>query len=60
MKKLKVRLDAFSDAVIAIILTIMVLDLTPVMKDNWANYLVLCKELGVYLISYAFVANMWY
>ncbi|ARY92773.1 MULTISPECIES: TMEM175 family protein [Lacticaseibacillus] len=60
MKKLKVRLDAFSDAVIAIILTIMVLDLTPVMKDDWANYLVLCKELGVYLISYAFVANMWY
>ncbi|ERL65028.1 TMEM175 family protein [Schleiferilactobacillus shenzhenensis] len=60
MKKLKLRLDAFSDAVIAIILTIMVLDLTPVMKDNWTNYLMLAKEIGVYFISFALVANMWY
>lgn len=60
LKKLKVRLDAFSDAVIAIILTIMVLDLTPVMKDNWTNYLMLAKEIGVYFISFALVANMWY
>jgi uncharacterized membrane protein len=60
MKKLKTRLDAFSDAVIAIILTIMVLDLTPVLKDSAADYLLLSKEIGVYIISFAFVANMWY
>lgn len=60
MKKLKVRLDAFSDAVIAIILTIMVLDLTPVLRDNLNDYLLLSKEIGVYIISFAFVANMWY
>lgn len=60
MKKLKARLDAFSDAVIAIILTIMVLDLTPVLKDNISDYLTLAKEIGVYIISFAFVANNWY
>lgn len=53
-------MDAFSDAVIAIILTIMVLDLTPVLKDNLTDYLLLSKEIGVYIISFAFVANMWY
>lgn len=60
MKKLKTRLDAFSDAVIAIILTIMVLDLTPVLKDNINDYVMLGKEIGVYIISFAFVANNWY
>lgn len=60
MQQLKVRLDAFSDAVIAIILTIMVLDLTPVLKDNMSDYLLLTKEIGVYIISFAFVANNWY
>lgn len=60
MRKLKVRLDAFSDAVIAIILTIMVLDLTPVLKNNIADYLLLGKQIGIYIISFAFVANMWY
>ncbi|MGF2385456.1 TMEM175 family protein [Lentilactobacillus otakiensis] len=60
MKKLKTRLDAFSDAVIAIILTIMVLDLTPVLRDNLNDYLFLSKQVGIYIISFAFVANMWY
>ncbi|MDM8213126.1 TMEM175 family protein [Enterococcus hirae] len=60
MRKLKIRLDAFSDAVIAIILTIMVLDLTPVLKNNIADYLLLGKQIGIYIISFAFVANMWY
>lgn len=60
MKKLKSRLDAFSDAVIAIILTIMVLDLTPVLRDNLNDYLFLSKQIGIYIISFAFVANMWY
>lgn len=60
MKKLKSRLDAYSDAVIAIIMTIMVLDLTPVLKDSWPAYLSLAKEVGIYGISFALVANMWY
>ncbi|KRN29015.1 hypothetical protein IV38_GL001230 [Lactobacillus selangorensis] len=60
MEKLKGRLDAFSDGVIAIIITIMVLNLPAVLHDSWPAYLQLSKSIGIYLISYIFVANMWY
>ncbi|MFD1430506.1 TMEM175 family protein [Lacticaseibacillus mingshuiensis] len=60
MEKLKNRLDAFSDAIIAIIITIMVLNIPPVMHDSWANYLQLGKAVGIFLVSFIFVANMWY
>ncbi|MCI2171831.1 TMEM175 family protein [Schleiferilactobacillus perolens] len=59
MKKLKNRLDAYSDAVIAIIMTIMVLDL-PVLRNSIPAYMGLLKEIGIYFISFALVANMWY
>lgn len=60
MEKLKARLDAFSDAIIAIIITIMVLNISPVLRDSWPHYLSLGKDIGIYLISFIFVANMWY
>lgn len=60
MEKLKARLDAFSDAIIAIIITIMVMNIPPVLHDNWGNYLVLGKHIGIFLISFIFVANIWY
>ncbi|GEK29126.1 TMEM175 family protein [Furfurilactobacillus siliginis] len=60
MEKLKNRLDAFSDAIIAIIITIMVLNLHTVLTDSPAAYLALVKEIGIYLISFFYVANMWY
>ncbi|WP_179395635.1 TMEM175 family protein [Lacticaseibacillus absianus] len=60
MEKLKTRLDAFSDAIIAIIITIMVLNIPPVLHDNLNNYLALGKSVGIFLISFLFVANMWY
>ncbi|KRL54570.1 TMEM175 family protein [Furfurilactobacillus rossiae] len=60
MDKLKVRLDAFSDAIIAIIITIMVLDLHGVVTDSPSAYLSLAKEIGIYFISFFYVANMWY
>lgn len=60
MEKLKNRLDAFSDAIIAIIITIMVLDIPPVLHDSWANYLQLGRSVGIYLISFIFIANIWY
>ncbi|WP_461213138.1 TMEM175 family protein [Lacticaseibacillus sp. GG6-2] len=60
MTKLKNRLDAFSDAIIAIIITIMVLDIPPVLHDSWHNYLLLGKHIGVFFISFIFVANIWY
>lgn len=60
MEKLKNRLDAFSDAIIAIIITIMVLDVPPVLHDSWGHYLLLSKHIGIFLISFIFVANIWY
>lgn len=60
MEKLKNRLDAFSDAIIAIIITIMVLNVPPVLQDSWGHYLLLGKHIGIFLISFIFVANMWY
>ncbi|WP_262316284.1 TMEM175 family protein [Lacticaseibacillus parakribbianus] len=60
MTKLKTRLDAFSDAIIAIIITIMVLSIPPVLHDSVASYLQLGKSVGIYLISFLFIANIWY
>ncbi|WP_390404582.1 TMEM175 family protein [Lacticaseibacillus jixiensis] len=60
MQKLKNRLDAFSDAIIAVVITVMVLDIPPVLKDSLTNYGVMGKHIGIYLISFIFVANMWY
>ncbi|WP_125704541.1 TMEM175 family protein [Lacticaseibacillus daqingensis] len=60
MQKLKARLDAFTDAIIAIIITIMVLNIPPVLHDSVANYLTLGKSVGIYLISFIFIANIWY
>lgn len=60
MKKLKNRLDAFSDAIIAIIITIMVLNLHTFISNDLNAYLNLAKEIGIYLISFFYVANMWY
>ncbi|KRM87554.1 TMEM175 family protein [Lacticaseibacillus thailandensis] len=60
MEKLKNRLDAFSDAIIAIIITIMVLNIPPVLHDSLHNYLQLGKSVSIYFISFIFIANMWY
>lgn len=60
MDKLKSRLDAFSDAVIAIIITIMVLELPMPEHDSIAEYLQFGKAIGIFFISFVFVANIWY
>jgi uncharacterized membrane protein len=55
----KVRLEAFSDGVIAILITIMVLDLrTPAGVDlfSLANAL---PDLGTYLLSFVFLGIYW-
>lgn len=60
MNKLKERLDAFSDAVIAIVITIMVLELPLPEHDSWTEYLQFGKGIGIFFISFVFVANVWY
>lgn len=60
MEKLKSRLDAFSDGVMAVIITIMVLAIAPVLHDSWANYLAMGQHIGIYMITFVFVFNMWY
>jgi uncharacterized membrane protein len=62
----KNRIEAFSDGVIAIIITIMVLELRlPELKDNfsdeeaWDALLTLLPKLFAYLLSFVVVAILW-
>lgn len=60
MEKLKTRMDAFSDAVIAIIITIMVLELPLPAHNSITEYLQFGKAIGIFFISFCFIANIWY
>jgi uncharacterized membrane protein len=53
------RLNAFSDGVIAVIITIMVLDLHAPHEITAAAFLHLWPTFGSYAISYMFVAIVW-
>ncbi|MGH2793113.1 MAG: TMEM175 family protein [Actinomycetota bacterium] len=56
----KTRLEAFSDAVIAIIMTIMVLELRPPGHASWDAFVDdVAPELGIYVLSFAFLAIYW-
>jgi len=59
-KELKVRLDTFIDAIIAIIITIMALELPAASWANHQNILSFLLAVGVYAVSFCFVANIWY
>ncbi len=58
--KLKERLDVFADAVIAIIITIMVMSLPLDIHNGVVDYAQLFKSIGIYLVSFCFIANLWY
>ncbi len=60
MVEMKKRLDTFADAIIAIIVTIMVLELPINVTGGDLDYLTLAKAVGVYAVSFCFVANIWY
>lgn len=53
------RLEAFSDAVIAIIMTIMVLELRPPEEASWAALRPLVPTLLAYVLSFAYLGIYW-
>ncbi len=55
----KGRLEAFSDGVLAIILTIMVLELKPPLNAEWQALQALVPALLSYLLSFVFVGIYW-
>jgi len=55
----KSRLEAFSDGVLAIIITIMVLELPRPEGHDWSSLARLIPTLLAYLLSFVFVAIYW-
>ncbi len=55
----KNRLEAFSDGVIAIIITIMVLELKVPHGDGWADLMPLLPVFSSYVLSFIYVAIYW-
>ena len=55
----KTRLEAFSDGVIAIIITIMVLELKIPHGSDWQSLLNLAPKIISYIISFIYVAIYW-
>jgi len=53
------RLEAFTDAVIAIVMTIMVLDLRPPAGQGFSNLGSLVPKFLVYALSFTFLAIYW-
>jgi len=53
------RLEAFSDGVIAVIITIMVLELKVPVPDGWEGLRAVLPTLLVYLLSYMFTGVYW-
>jgi len=53
------RLEAFSDAVIAVVITIMVLNLRPPSGHALTDLRPLGPKLAVYLLSFVFIALYW-
>jgi uncharacterized membrane protein len=53
------RLEAFSDAVLAVVITIMVLNLHPPAGDSFSDLRPLWPKLAVYLLSFVFVGIYW-
>jgi uncharacterized membrane protein len=61
MDKFKTRYDTFSDAVLAILLTIMVLDLPIKMENNARiDYQLFFEAVGIFAISFCVICNVWF
>ena len=55
----KNRLEAFSDGVLAIIITIMILELKQPISDGWSDFLALWPTLLAYMLSFLLIAIYW-
>ncbi|MBR0409804.1 MAG: DUF1211 domain-containing protein [Eubacterium sp.] len=53
------RMEAFSDGVLAIIITIMVLNLKVPAGNSFADILSALPQIGMYAISFAYVGAYW-
>ena len=53
------RLEAFSDGVIAVIITIMVLELKVPPHDGFAGFMSILPTIGLYALSFAFTGVYW-
>lgn len=53
------RMEAFSDGVIAVIITIMVLEIKVPHEDGIEGLVSLAAPLGIYLVSFAFTGIFW-
>ena len=53
------RVEAFSDGVLAVVITIMVLNLRPPAGDSLTDLRPLLPKLAVYALSFVFVAIYW-
>jgi uncharacterized membrane protein len=53
------RLEAFSDAVMAVIITILALGLQPPNGSDWSAIADVKGEFGIYILSFAFIAIYW-
>lgn len=53
------RMEFFSDGFIAIIITIMVLELKPPQTDGWDGFLELLPGIGAYGLSFAIIGIYW-
>ncbi|MBV1702230.1 MAG: DUF1211 domain-containing protein [Hyphomicrobiales bacterium] len=53
------RLEAFSDGVLAIIITIMVLELKVPHTSDWAALLGLAPKIGDYVLSFVYIGIYW-
>ena len=53
------RLEAFSDGVLAVIITIMVLELRPPPGDDLKALRALIPGLLIYVLSFTFIGNYW-
>ncbi|MDZ5578098.1 TMEM175 family protein [Enterococcus cecorum] len=58
MTKLKERFDTLSDAIIAIIMTILVLEIT--VPHNTTELISLFKEISLFIISFIILIDFWY